>query len=105
MIESTSWRHAVSVLLILIVGCASDKKKPPTADKRPLLFDVRTFGATGGGTKLDTPAINKAIEAAHRAGGGTVLLHSAPEQRRAVPGSGRDHSRRRQPAGAWRARL
>jgi polygalacturonase len=38
------------------------------------MYDVRTFGATGDGNTLDTPAINKAIEAAAAAGGGTVLL-------------------------------
>jgi len=36
------------------------------------LFDVRAFGARGDGIALDTPAINKAIEAAAAAGGGTV---------------------------------
>jgi polygalacturonase len=35
-------------------------------------FDVRKFGAKGEGKNLDTPAINKAIEAAAGAGGGTV---------------------------------
>jgi polygalacturonase len=34
--------------------------------------DVRAFGATGDGRTLDTPAINRAIEAAADAGGGTV---------------------------------
>jgi polygalacturonase len=37
-------------------------------------YDVRTFGAAGDGKTLDTPAINRAIEAAAAAGGGTVLL-------------------------------
>jgi polygalacturonase len=37
-------------------------------------FDVRAFGATGDGKKLDTEAVNKAIEAASAAGGGTVLF-------------------------------
>ena len=35
-------------------------------------FDVKSFGATGDGKTLDTDAINKAIEAAAAAGGGTV---------------------------------
>ena len=35
-------------------------------------FDVRAHGATGNGKSLDTVAINKAIEAAASAGGGTV---------------------------------
>ncbi|MGH9401742.1 MAG: rhamnogalacturonidase [Terriglobia bacterium] len=38
------------------------------------LYDVRTFGATGDGKTLDTPAINKAIEAAAAAGGGAVCF-------------------------------
>ncbi|HEX9200603.1 MAG TPA: glycosyl hydrolase family 28-related protein, partial [Acidobacteriaceae bacterium] len=40
----------------------------------PILFNVRTFGATGDGKTVDTPAINKAIEAAAAAGGGTVIF-------------------------------
>jgi polygalacturonase len=37
-------------------------------------YDIRVFGATGDGKTIDTPAVNKAIEAASAAGGGTVLL-------------------------------
>ncbi|HWC98736.1 MAG TPA: glycoside hydrolase family 28 protein [Candidatus Sulfopaludibacter sp.] len=37
-------------------------------------FDVRTFGAKGDGKTVDSPAVNKAIEAASAAGGGTVAF-------------------------------
>jgi polygalacturonase len=37
-------------------------------------YDIREFGAVGDGTTLDTDAINKAIEAAAAAGGGTVYF-------------------------------
>jgi len=37
-------------------------------------LDVRAFGAKGDGAALDTDAINAAIQAAHAAGGGEVVL-------------------------------
>src|SRR5438309_1427149 len=43
-----------------------------TSQNRNLVHDVRAFGATGDGKTIDTPAINKAIEAVAAAGGGTV---------------------------------
>src|SRR5215472_18462223 len=41
-------------------------------DSRAGIYDVRAFGAKGDGKTLDTSAINKAIDAAAAAGGGTV---------------------------------
>lgn len=38
------------------------------------MLDVRSFGATGNGGTIDTPAINRAIEAASERGGGTVYF-------------------------------
>jgi polygalacturonase len=38
------------------------------------VFDVREYGAKGDGQSVDSPAINRAIEAAAKAGGGTVVF-------------------------------
>ncbi len=38
------------------------------------VYNVRDHGATGDGKTLDTPAINKAIETAAAAGGGTIVF-------------------------------
>ncbi|MEA2734201.1 MAG: hypothetical protein QOE14_652, partial [Humisphaera sp.] len=40
----------------------------------PTVYDIRKFGATGDGKTLDSPAINKAIDAAAAKGGGTVYF-------------------------------
>ena len=47
----------------------------PSDNPRPIgFYDVRTFGAKGDGVTVDTPSINRAIEAAAKAGGGTVYF-------------------------------
>ncbi len=53
---------------------AAQRRRAAASPATPMFFDVRAFGATGDGKTLDTPAINKAIEAAASAGGGTVVF-------------------------------
>jgi polygalacturonase len=49
--------------------------QPTASHERPgSIYDVRAFGATGDGKTIDSPAINRAIDAAANAGGGTVLF-------------------------------
>ena len=65
-----------SPLALAAVAAPSAFAAPKTSPSStsPVLFDVRTFGAVGDGKTVDTPAINKAIEAAAAAGGGTVYF-------------------------------
>ena len=51
----------------------TDPRSYSLADN-PGLYNVKTFGAKADGRTLDTPAINKAIDAAAAAGGGTVFF-------------------------------
>jgi polygalacturonase len=53
---------------------AQERVGAPLSGLSPMFFDVRTYGATGSGTSLDTPGVNAAIEAAAAAGGGTVVF-------------------------------
>jgi polygalacturonase len=71
-------RDEFRLLLILLVLAASPvlargQQMIPTAQAVDV-YDVRSFGAKGDGRTLDTQAINKAIEEAAAAGGGTVRL-------------------------------
>lgn len=66
------------LLVCLVLPClAVDKpqaQQPAGANSRTQVFDVRAFGARGDAMTLDTPAINRAIDAAAAAGGGTVYF-------------------------------
>ena len=63
------FRAAIFWVLTLFLPALHAQDPPPAG-----LFDVKTFGAAGDGKALDHEAINKAIEAAHHAGGGTVRV-------------------------------
>jgi polygalacturonase len=55
------------------VGRTALAESPPDASAVSM-FNVRTYGATGDGKTVDTPAINSAIEDAAAKGGGTLLF-------------------------------
>jgi polygalacturonase len=61
----------MAVVLAASAGSLAAAAEAP-ASALPGALDVRTFGAKGDGKAVDTDAINKAIAAAHAAGGGTV---------------------------------
>ena len=60
--------------LAALAPTALTAQAQPGGSMSPLLLDVRTYGASGTGKRLDTPAVNAAIEAAAAAGGGTVFF-------------------------------
>ena len=60
--------HAIAVLVVLVLA--------GTHAQQQGRFAVRAFGAAGDGKAIDTDAINKAIDAAVKAGGGTVVFHA-----------------------------
>jgi polygalacturonase len=64
----------LSPLALMSAAPAFAQARATRPTTTPMFFDVRSFGATGSGTKLDTPAVNAAIEAAAAAGGGTVFF-------------------------------
>ncbi len=65
---------ASPLALAALAARTGNAQPAETATGTPLIFDVRSFGASGTGQRLDTQAVNAAIEAAAAAGGGTVVL-------------------------------
>lgn len=58
-------------IISILCFCATVLAAQP--DRAPV-YDVKSYGATGAGKSADTTAINKAIDAANGAGGGTVFF-------------------------------
>jgi polygalacturonase len=69
-LASTSLLFAA--LVVSQIVCSSSGIAADAGDKS--FYNVRNYGATGDGKNLDSPAIDKAIQAAAEAGGGTVFL-------------------------------
>jgi len=65
-----------STSLLPRLAAAEVQPGAPTVTGDSSVFDVRSYGATGDGKTVDSPAINRAIEAAAAAGGGTVVFPS-----------------------------
>lgn len=75
MIANSTHRFACTRRTALGGGVAMALARPAFAALPPGSFeDVRKHGARGDGKAIDSPAINRAIEAAARRGGGTVLV-------------------------------
>jgi polygalacturonase len=71
-----SWGLLAAALPRMGVSAGADSAlvAPASHAGKNELWNVRAFGAKGDGKSLDSPAINRAIEACAQAGGGTVWL-------------------------------
>jgi len=63
-----------SIAFLVLLNLSAAASDPGLAQAGSRLFDVRAFGAKGDGKTFDTAAIQKALAACGKAGGGTVLL-------------------------------
>lgn len=71
-IHKPAYKILITLWLFLIAVSLSGAVLGKTASKP--VFNVRNYGAKGNGEQLDSPAINKTIDAAEKAGGGTVYF-------------------------------
>ena len=74
-------KTAVRAFICASIGLASLCARQVAQDG----FNVRAFGATGNGRTLDSPPINKAIDACAQSGGGTVYFPAGTSEDRSSP--------------------
>lgn len=76
MIRRDFLRHTSAGLASTLLPASAAQAQQATPAPKPVLhsFNVRDFGAVGDGSAIDTPAVNRAIEAAANAGGGAVIF-------------------------------
>jgi len=67
-------RLLIGCLVLALLCSAHPRLTLSTAAQQTNVFNVKSYGATGDGKTLDTSAINKTIETAAAAGGGTVYF-------------------------------
>jgi polygalacturonase len=72
LLRASSFSFAAAALPAASIAASADTNSP--APPTNAIYDVRTFGAIGDGKTLDTPAINRALDAASASGGGVVLF-------------------------------
>ncbi|MGW7425027.1 glycosyl hydrolase family 28 protein [Streptomyces sp. NPDC054813] len=75
--RATVARHRAAAIVLSVLAVVLGLSRPaalasPHTAPRAAVYDVRDYGAKGDGSANDTPAIDKAVDAAGSAGGGTV---------------------------------
>ena len=69
-------KKILQIFFLFLTSSTIYSQAQVTSPANPEVFNVKNFGAVGDGKNLDSPAIDKAIEACVKNGGGTVYLPS-----------------------------
>jgi polygalacturonase len=67
-----SWDYKKWLIAFTLAGCTLIHTVKGYGAMPVMEYNVRDFGAKGDGKTLDTDPVNRAIEAAAKAGGGTI---------------------------------
>jgi polygalacturonase len=67
-------RYVATTFAVALLFSASPRGRVSSAAQQANVYSVKTYGATGDGKTIDTAAINKTIETAAAAGGGTIYF-------------------------------